>query len=206
MPPWALAPRRRRACSPAGNNPAGASRTSPTDPAPQDSGAGFALEPNLQVGTPMLRVSLAAFALLAALPATAQDHCGRPAVVSEPGRIQADQGCPMASTDATKAMATGSSAEQPPGTGTSADRWVVSLPDVRDGQTQHRLVAGDSKSTPSHDRAFKKAVFVWIIADDIKTRGRIRMHPAGFDRRQGHGPCVARPCKRDGETLGQPAT
>ena len=66
----------------------------------------------------MLRVSLTVLAVLAALPAAAQDRGGMRMnnAMTELGQIQANQGCPMSSTSVTvgvnKATATGSSAQQ----------------------------------------------------------------------------------------------
>jgi hypothetical protein len=66
----------------------------------------------------MLRVSCVALTLLAALPAAAQDRGGMRMnnAAAELGQIQANQGCPMSSTNVTvgvnKATATGSSAMQ----------------------------------------------------------------------------------------------
>jgi hypothetical protein len=66
----------------------------------------------------MLRVSLAALTLLAAVPAVAQDRGGMRMnnSVAELGKIQANQGCPMSSTSVTigvnKSTAFGSSAQQ----------------------------------------------------------------------------------------------
>jgi len=84
----------------------------------------------------MLRVSLAALSLLAALPAAAQDRGGMPMnhAISEFGQIEANQGCPMSSTSVTvgvnNAMAGGSSAQQQLGTfgggGSSKCRPLVS--------------------------------------------------------------------------------
>jgi hypothetical protein len=103
----------------------------------------------------MLRVSLAAFALLAALPATAQDRGGMQMNQDKGGmrmnherggggmrmnnshadldRIQANQGCPMSATSVTvgvnKTTGLGSSAQQQLGTnngGSSGCRPLVS--------------------------------------------------------------------------------
>jgi hypothetical protein len=66
----------------------------------------------------MLRVSVTALTLLAALPAAAQDRGGMPMnnAYNELSRIQANQGCPLSATSVTvgvnKATATGSSAGQ----------------------------------------------------------------------------------------------
>lgn len=66
----------------------------------------------------MLRISLATMALLAALPAMAQDRGGMHmnSSISELGKIEANQGCPLSSTSVTvgvnKATAMGSSAQQ----------------------------------------------------------------------------------------------
>jgi hypothetical protein len=66
----------------------------------------------------MLRVSLAALTLLAAVPAVAQDRGGMHMnnSVAELGKIEANQGCPMSSTSVTigvnKSTALGSSAQQ----------------------------------------------------------------------------------------------
>jgi len=70
----------------------------------------------------MLRLSIAALSLLAALPAAAQDRGGMHMnnALTELGQIQANQGCPMSSTSVTvgvnKSTATGSSAQQQLGT------------------------------------------------------------------------------------------
>jgi hypothetical protein len=83
----------------------------------------------------MLRVLFAALALLAALPAAAQDRGGMRMnnAMTELGQIQANQGCPMSSTSVTvgvnKATATGSSAQQQLttlGSGSSGCRPLVS--------------------------------------------------------------------------------
>jgi len=66
----------------------------------------------------MLRESFAAAALLAALPAAAQDRGGMHlnSTMTELGQIEANQGCPLSSTSVTvgvnKATAAGSSAQQ----------------------------------------------------------------------------------------------
>src|SRR5271165_316663 len=66
----------------------------------------------------MLRASFAAIALLAALPAAAQDRGGMPTnrTLTELGQIEANQGCPFSSTSVTvgvnKATSFGSSAQQ----------------------------------------------------------------------------------------------
>jgi hypothetical protein len=66
----------------------------------------------------MLRISLSAMALLAAVPAAAQDRGGMHmnSAISELGQIEANQGCPLSSTSVTvgvnKATAMGSSAQQ----------------------------------------------------------------------------------------------
>jgi hypothetical protein len=84
----------------------------------------------------MLRVSVAALALLAALPAAAQDrggmHMNNP--YRELNQIQANQGCPFSMTTVTvgvnKAVGMGSSAQQQLGTvgggGSSGCRPLVS--------------------------------------------------------------------------------
>lgn len=84
----------------------------------------------------MLRLSFAAMALLAALPAAAQDRGGMHTnnALSELGQIEANQGCPLSSTSVTvgvnKAMGNGSSAQQQLGTfggsGPSGCRPLVS--------------------------------------------------------------------------------
>jgi len=85
----------------------------------------------------MLRVSVAALALLAALPAAAQDRGGMRMnnPYRELNQIQANQGCPFSMTTVTvgvnKAMGTGLSAQQQLGTvggggGSSGCRPLVS--------------------------------------------------------------------------------
>jgi hypothetical protein len=91
----------------------------------------------------MLRVSLAALSLLAALPAMAQDQGGVSLNTRNPGtrnpaavlqEIDANRGCPMSSTSVTvgvnKAFGAGSSAQQQLGTsgggGSSSCRPLVS--------------------------------------------------------------------------------
>ncbi len=83
----------------------------------------------------MLRASLAALTLLAALPAAAQDRGGMHMnnAISELGAIQANQGCPLSATSVTvgvnNALAGGSSARQQVGTqggGSSGCRPLVS--------------------------------------------------------------------------------
>jgi hypothetical protein len=70
----------------------------------------------------MLRVSCAVLALLAALPAAAQDRGGMHMnnAVNELGAIEANQGCPQSATSVTigvnRAMGNGSSAQQQLGT------------------------------------------------------------------------------------------
>ena len=86
----------------------------------------------------MLRVSLIALGLLAAVPAVAQDRGGLPmrnSGIAELGQIQANSGCPLSSTSVTvgvnQATAFGSSAQQHLGTfggggGSSSCRPLVS--------------------------------------------------------------------------------
>jgi hypothetical protein len=84
----------------------------------------------------MLRASLAAIALLAALPAAAQDSGGvsRRNPYAVLGQIDANRGCPMSSTNVTvginRATAMGSSSQQQIGTqnggGSSGCRPLVS--------------------------------------------------------------------------------
>jgi hypothetical protein len=89
-----------------------------TNSAPRERGAGFTLEPNFNGVSPMLRASLAAIVLLAALPAAAQDRGGVPR--RDPftvlGQIDANRGCPMSNTNVTvglnRATGMGSSSQQ----------------------------------------------------------------------------------------------
>lgn len=83
----------------------------------------------------MLRVSIAALSLLAALPAAAQDRGGMHMnnAINELGEIQANQGCPLSATSVTvgvnNARGAGSSARQQlggPGGGSSGCRPLVS--------------------------------------------------------------------------------
>lgn len=122
----------------------------------------------------MLRISFTTMALLAALPAAAQDRGGMHmnSAMTELGQIEANQGCPMSSTSVTvgvnKAMAAGSSAQQQLATmgggSTSGCRPLVSTQIV----TGANLALGRGASAGQTITAQGPA---GVLATNIYTRG-----------------------------------
>jgi len=128
----------------------------------------------------MLRVSVAALALLAALPAAAQDRGGMHMNTMnamnnqyrELGQIQANQGCPLSQTSVTvgvnKSLGFGSSAQQQLGTmtggGASGCRPLVSTQVI----TGANLAIGGSSSAGQSITARGPS---GVLATDTYTRG-----------------------------------
>jgi hypothetical protein len=122
----------------------------------------------------MLRLSFAALALLAAVPAAAQDRGGMHTnnAISELGQIEANQGCPLSSTSVTvgvnKATAFGSSAQQQLGSfgggGSSTCRPLVST----------QVVAGANLALGGRSSAGQAITALGpngVLATDTYTRG-----------------------------------
>jgi len=122
----------------------------------------------------MLRLSFAALALLAAVPAAAQDRGGMHTnnAISELGQIEANQGCPLSSTSVTvgvnKATAFGSSARQQLGSfgggGSSTCRPLVST----------QVVAGANLALGGRSSAGQAITALGpngVLATDTYTRG-----------------------------------
>jgi hypothetical protein len=121
----------------------------------------------------MLRASLAALTLLAAIPAAAQDRGGMHTnnAISELGEIQANRGCPLSATSVTvgvnNALAGGSSALQQLGTrggGSSGCRPLVSTQVV----TGANLALGRGSSA---GQAITAQGPSGVLATDTYTRG-----------------------------------